>query len=283
MRAICFQVVLVVLFSPFLESKAIGTVTFTLPETELHIVRGASVFVGVQGALLNVGDMLETGARGLTQLEFSPGSVVALGPSSKLLLFSYSGAATETQAEFVLLSGWLKGEIDSKSGAYQFDTPLLAGMSKQGSLVVRAGADSSDVFVESGTARVAQVTAAGGVSQFRAVKAGEFFSRRAGKDVTAVNRPAAAFVDSMPVPFRDTLPSHPIKGKSPALGNGREIEYAQLHPWLRMPPRWRKELVTRFQSRLSDPSFREELEAHLQEYPEWDPVLHPEKYPNKNQ
>ena len=281
MREICLQLLVLVLFSSSFEGKAIGTIT--LAESELHVTRGASVFVGVQGALLNVGDMLETGARGVTQLEFSPGTVVAVGPSSRLLLFGYSGSGGGTQAEFVLLSGWLKGEIDSKSGAYQFDTPLLAGVTKQGSLVVRAGADSSDVFVESGSGSVGQVTGSGSINQLRPAKAGEFFSRRAGKDVTLANRPAAAFVESMPVPFRDTLPPHPAKGKAPELSHGREIEYAQLRPWLLMPSRWRREFVPRFESRLSDPKFREELAAHVQEYPEWDPALHPEKYPNKNQ
>jgi hypothetical protein len=182
-----------------------------------------------------------------------------------------------------VLSGWLKGELDPKSGSYQFDTPLLAGASKQGSLVVYAGVDASEIFVESGSANIGEVKSGGSVSQPRAAKAGDFFARQAGKNLTTATRPAAAFLESMPMPFRDTLPSHPLKGKAPELSRGREIEYAQLRPWLLMPVRWRKELVPRFQSRLSDPRFREELAAHVQEYPEWDPLLHPEKYPGKSQ
>jgi len=276
MRTIYFHLVLLLFSSAPLVSQAIGTVT--MAESELHVIRGASVFVGMQGARVNRGDMLETGSRGTTQMEFGP-TVIALGPSSRLLLFSYSASG----AEFVLLSGWLKGEVDPKSGSCQFDTPLLAGAIKQGNLVVHAGADSSEIFVESGSASVGQVTSAGSASQLRPAKAGDFFVRQAGKNLTTAARPAAAFVESMPTPFRDTLPSHPVKGKAPELSHGREIEYAQLRPWLLMPARWRRELVPRFQSRLSDPRFREELEAHVQEYPEWDPVLHPEKYSGKSQ
>ena len=281
MRAFCFYLALLLSSSAPLLSQAVGTVTMV--DSELRIIRGATVFVGMQGARIHRGDMLETGARGLTQLEFGPGTVIALGPLSRLLLFSYSGSSAETQAEFVLLSGWLKGELDPKSGSYQFDTPLLAGMIKQGSLVVHAGADLSEIFVESGSASIGQVTSGGSVSQLRGVKAGDFFARQSGKNLTTAARPAAAFVESMPTPFRDTLPSHPLKGKASELSHGREIEYVQLRPWLLMAPRWRRELVPRFQSRLSDPRFREELAAHVQEYPEWDPVLHPEKYPGKNQ
>jgi hypothetical protein len=278
MRTIWFHLVLLLLSSASMVSQAIGTVT--MAESEWHVIRGASVFVGIQGARLNRGDMLETGTRGTTQIEFGP-TVIALGPSSRLLLFSYSGAGS--QAEFVLLSGWLKSELDPKSGSFQFDTPLLAGVIKQGNLVVHAGADSSEIFVESGSANVGQVTSGGSASQLRPAKAGDFFARQAGKNLTTATRPAAAFVESMPMPFRDTLPAHPLKGKAPELSHGREIDYAQLRPWLLMPARWRTQLVPRFQSRLSDPKFREELAAHVQEYPEWDPVLHPEKYPAKNQ
>jgi hypothetical protein len=280
MRAICFHVVLLLFSSASLVSQAIGTVTMT--ESELRIIRGATVFAGMQGARVNRGDMLETGTHGMTQIEFGP-TVIALGPSSRLLLFTHSASGAGSQAEFVLLNGWLKGELDPKSGSYQFSTPLLAGVIKQGSLVVHAGADSSEIFLESGSANIGQVARGGSASQLRAAKAGDFFARPAGKNLTTAARPAAAFVESMPMPFRDTLPSRPLKGRAPELSHGREIEYAQLRPWLLMPTRWRRELVPRFQSRLSDPTFREELAAHVQEYPEWDPVLHPEKYSGKNQ
>jgi hypothetical protein len=280
MRVICFHLLLFLFSSAFLLSQAIGTIT--MAESEWRVIRGATVYVGMPGTKVNRGDMLETGARGVTQIEFGP-TVIALGPSSRLLLFSYSASGAGSQAEFVLLSGWLKSELDAKSGSFQFDTPLLAGVIKQGNMVVHAGADSSEIFVESGSANIGQVTAGGSASQLRPAKAGDFFSRQAGKNLTTASRPASAFVESMPMPFRDTLPAHPLKTKSPELSHGKEIEYAQLRPWLLMPARWRKELVPRFQSRLSDPKFRDELAAHVQEYPEWDPVLHPEKYSGKSQ
>jgi hypothetical protein len=40
--------------------------------------------------------------------------------------------------------------------------------------------------------------------------------------------------------------------------------------------------VDRFAPRLKDPEFRKQLEAHLTQYPEWDPILHPEKHPPEN-
>jgi len=44
---------------------------------------------------------------------------------------------------------------------------------------------------------------------------------------------------------------------------------------------WRRGFVERFQPRLKDAEFRRELDGHIRDYPEWDPVLHPEKYEQK--
>jgi len=109
MRIIYFHLVLLLFSSGSLLSQAIGTVT--MAESEWRVIRGANVFVGMQGAKVNRGDMLETGTRGTTQIEFGP-TVIALGPSSRLLLFSYSASGAGSQAEFVLLTGWLKSELD---------------------------------------------------------------------------------------------------------------------------------------------------------------------------
>jgi hypothetical protein len=40
-------------------------------------------------------------------------------------------------------------------------------------------------------------------------------------------------------------------------------------------------MVPRFEPRLNDASFRKELAAHMNDHPEWDPVLYPEKYESK--
>jgi hypothetical protein len=60
-----------------------------------------------------------------------------------------------------------------------------------------------------------------------------------------------------------------------------EVSYAEVQPWLTMEKAWRTGFVERFQSRLEDPAFRKALEDHLDKHPEWDPVLHPDKYPPK--
>ena len=275
MRAVLSAAVVCLFLATCASAQAIGTVT--LAEGDLHIIRGTTVSTAVQGTRLRRGDILESSSRGLTQVECGPESVIAIGPSSKVFLFSESTSGS-TRAELVLLSGWLKAETHARAGTYQFDTPWLAASASRGTVVLRAASESSDIFVESGSASVAEVGASGITGQFRSAKGGEFFSRRAGKGLASSNGPADNFVQSMPNAFKDTLPPRlSLAGrKDVEPGRGREIEYEQLRPYLVMPARWRRDFVSRFESRLDDPKFRQGIVAHLHDHPEWEPALHPE-------
>jgi len=281
MSARLASLALLLLLPASLLAQRIGTLTVV--EGDLRIIRNTTVLRGSQGTRIEWGDILEASGRGFAQVECETGAIVALGPSSQLFFFSHSGASGATGGELVLLSGWLKAETTSKVGPYLYDSPLLAGKTKEGTLVLHAGAESSETFVESGSAGVAELTASGNGGEFRAAKAGQFFSRNRGKNVVVSPRPAAAFIDSMPTPFRDTLPSgmSHIKGKAPEPRREREVSYPDVRPWLIMPARWRREFVTRFQPRLSDPEFRRELESHIRDHPEWEAVLHTDKAPSK--
>ncbi|HMK22173.1 MAG TPA: hypothetical protein VK466_07540, partial [Terriglobales bacterium] len=114
-------------------------------------------------------------------------------------------------------------------------------------------------------------------------KVGQFLTRRSGKNVAVAPRPDGVFVDAMPRPFRDTLPSRISRfaGKKPPEPKmDHEISYAEAEPWLKLGRGWRRSFSERFQPRLKDAEFRKSVEQHIAEYPEWDRVLHPEKYQN---
>jgi hypothetical protein len=135
------------------------------------------------------------------------------------------------------------------------------------------------VFVESGSAAVAEVSPDGSSHQPTVAKAGQFFSRRAGNNLTTLNRPNPGFLDVMPAAFRDTLPSRlaHFADKAVVPNLDHPVAYGELQPWLTMPSAWRRGLVDRFAPRLKDPEFRRQVEAHLAGHPEWDPILHPKK------
>ena len=84
--------------------------TLSVVEGDLRIIRNTAVLHGAQGARIDWGDILETGGKGLVQVECDTGAIVALGSSSQLFFFSHSGYSGATGGELVLLSGWLKAE-----------------------------------------------------------------------------------------------------------------------------------------------------------------------------
>jgi hypothetical protein len=265
-------------------AQEIGTVTVV--EGALHVIRGTTVLVGAEGIRLQRGDIIENPGPGFTQLELVGGNIVALGGSSRLFLFRHAAGTGgrnvggDTAAELVLLSGWLKAETGSLSRTHNYASPLLAAATRDGTLVLHVIPKAAEVFVESGSARFGEVSSGGNWRDTGQAKAGEFFSRRAGSSIVLQPRPTATFTESMPRQFRDTLPSRLSRFASKAAEPKRlhEVTYSEVRPWLTIGRTWRKDFVERFQPRLKDAAFRKALEAHIDAYPEWDPILHPEKY-----
>jgi hypothetical protein len=262
--------------------------TLTLMEGSLQVIRGTTVLRGAEGVRLRVGDIIESSNSGFAQFELAGGAVIALGGSTRLFLLRHTGgdaagkvARRIVTTEIFLLSGWLKSETGSNAGTWRYATPVLAAMTSDGTLVLHVTRDGTEIFVESGSAGISEVAPEGTLGHQAAAKSGQFFARRAGKMIAIQARPTSNFIDSMPHPFRDTLPPHlaHLAGKATEAKRDHEVSYSEIQPWLTMPRAWRKGLVQRFQSRLKDSEFRKALEAHLQEHPEWVPILHPENPP----
>ena len=259
----------VLLFPLIGAAQEIGT--FTLAEGSPRLIRGATVLRVSEGVRVQNGDILETSAPGFVQAEFANGSIVAIGPSTRVLIHS----AASKSADVILMSGWLKGETASGAAGYRFSSSLLSATAKAGTVILHAEPADVGLYVESGTATVNE---AGGHPI--AAKAGQFFTRHGAK-FAVTSRPDGPFLESMPQPFRDTLPSREshFAGKKPIEPkHDHDVTYAEAEPWLKMGA-WRKSFEERFQPRLKDAEFRKAVESHIAEYPEWNRILHPEKYP----
>jgi hypothetical protein len=257
---------------PLVRAQEIGTLTL-LRDSPLRVIRGVSVFQGVEGMRLRQGDILETGpaATAQAQLEFTGGAIVDLGPSSRAFLFSESGLT----AEIVLLTGWLKGE--TTSGSYRYANPLITAATKGGNVLLHATPDAAEIFVERGAAAVS-------ISSATAMASGAdkvFFTRRAGKPIAAAGRPSQEFVTAMPMSFRDVLPSRGSRfggAKPPVPKSDHDVTYAEVERWLTFSSAWDRGLAGRFKPRLQDSAFRQAIEAHLSVLPEWEPIVHPENH-----
>jgi hypothetical protein len=252
-------------------------ITATMLEGSVRVIRGAAVCTVVENTRLRQGDIVESSDPGFLQLEFTGGTIVALGPASRMFLFRSGAGGTE----LVLLSGWLKGETSAKGGAFRYGTPLLGATTKDGTFVVHATTGSIEIFVESGAGNVSEMSPDGSWGHLAPAKAGQFFSRKPGKDIISAARPDSAFLAGMPGAFRDTLPSRlaHYAGKKPGEPKrDHDVSYTEVQPWLTMGRNWRRSFVDRFQPRLKDAEFRQAIDEHMSDHPEWDIVLHPEKY-----
>jgi hypothetical protein len=269
----------VILLAPahLLAEPSTGTVTML--QGTLRLIRGTTVYRGVEGILLKPGDILESSDGGFAQLEF-PAGIVALGPSGRLYILAgrASSGGRAISLDLILLGGWLKSEAVAGKGLIRVRTPLLAASTNGSSIVVRSSAAACELFVESGgPASISEVTPSGDTRPSTQAKAGQFFTRQKGVPISTLARPSAAFVDAVPKEFRDTLPSRqgrfsdkPVQAKSE-----HAVSYDEIEPWLTTPSAWRHGLAERFAPRLSDANFRKQIESHLRELPEWDPLLHP--------
>ena len=264
----------------------VGSVTFL--EGSLRIIRGTTMLQAAEGTRLRQGDMIESSEKGFAQLEFVGGAIVALGPLSRMYVFRHGvggkAGSGATGTELVLLSGWLKGQSDAHAGSYRYQSPMLAATTGNGTVVFHSNESGCDIFVESGSAAIGEVSPNGNVGKPTAGTTGQFFSRRQGKGLVNSSRPSASFVEAMPPSFRDTLPSRlahfagkPIEPKAQ-----HQVSYVEIQAWLTMPSAWRRGFVDRFEPRLKDPEFRKQLETHAGEYPEWIPILHPESHPQES-
>ncbi len=229
------------------------------------------------------GDMIESSEGGFAQLEFGNGAIVALGPSSRMYILQASTGETRGEQtvalDLVMLNGWFKFESTAGKRLYRYRSPLLAASTTGGTVVVRSNLNACDVFVESGTISIGEVNPSGNSGQTVPAKVGQFFSRQKGTAVSNLARPSAAFLEVMPQQFRDTLPPRRARysGKPAEPKAGHPVTYEEILHWLTIPPAWRKGLAERFAPRLSDPDFRKQIENHVKEFPEWEPILHPQK------
>jgi hypothetical protein len=250
----------------------------TLLEGKVTVIRGTAVLQGQEGMLMRPGDIVENPGSGLAQIECGGSTIVVLGPASRLFLQRISG----TVADMFLLSGWLKAETSAKESTFRYSTPLLGAAAKNSTFVLHAAPGTSEIFVESGSGNVAELSPQGSWARTAAAAtAGQFFSRKVGKSASRADQPDSAFLSAMPTPFRDTFPSRWSRfqgSKPPEPKRDHEVTYAEVQSWLTIAPAWRRGFVERFQSRLNDPAFRQAIENHLTELPEWDRALHPEKY-----
>jgi hypothetical protein len=246
------------------------------------IVRGTTLNTATKGVTLAAGDMVGTGAGAFLVVEMQGGDLIGIGPSTQVYFMQRTAADIPT---LVVLKGWVKADIRgaARSAPIRVLGTRLGIQSRQAVVLLYVDERSDSVFDEQGSGtlllREEAATRTG-----KETAANQFFVRPEHADVVSQPRPAAEFVDKMPIPFRDPLPEHASaklkKATTPQFV--REVNYSDVQHWLNMPRDWRAGFVGRFRGRLKDPAFFAAMDASMAQHPEWQPILHPPPPPDED-
>jgi hypothetical protein len=267
----------IVLALTAMPARAVDPGIYTIVDGEVRVLRGATWFRLAAGARILEGDVIDVGEHGQLQLELTDGGKLnAQGPA---LMHAASIPTADGKsagiAEFAFQRGWFKAAAP-RSRPLRVRLTMMTVAIADAVVVANCDPRRAELFVESGTANVALPRSKDGPP--RDAAAGEFVVRADDRAPVVSNRPPPTFLAAMPRPFRDALPG--LAGRFPvapeSLIKGSEVSLAEAEPWLSGANR--KSFVRRFTPRLADPAFRAAVAARPAAYPEWDRVLHPEKY-----
>jgi hypothetical protein len=245
----------------------VGTVT--LLDGKPRLLRGTAWFGLVEGVRIKEGDVLDVPEKAQFQLEMAEGGALGvIGPGALYVAAATPGESKQRATdEFWLARGWLKFDTKAPGARLRIRSGPGSIAASDGAAVMRVAGDVIDVFVETGSVRVAEGAAG-------EVKAGGFASRGAGKPFTYAERAPSTFVSVLPRDFMDPLPLRAARfatAREPA--PDREATYPEVQGWLSGP--YRAAFVKRFEPKLADPNFRAAAEANSKAIPEMTAVAPP--------
>ncbi len=270
---VCLWLMLIGAFPAF--AAPAGTVT--LLEGKGSFIRGAARYALVEGVPIEKGDIVELAERSFANVELSGGAMAAFGPQTRVMLLTSAKAGGN---ELFLLQGQMKVVAPPNiGGPDRITTPIISLTLVDAIAVLQNSADKAALFMERGEAKIQEL---GGehASSVRVLKNGEFYTRKVAQKGEITPRPTADFVADLPRPFIDKLPSRLDKFKDQKIEPKKmpDFTYADVEAWLKGPVAVRKPLVVRWRAKAHDAAFRKSLVANLQDHPEWDRILFPEKY-----
>lgn len=273
MKSVCVSV-LMWLAAQALPVGAADAGIYTIVEGSSRVLRGATWSSLLPGVRAQDGDVLDVADGAVTQIELARGGMLnVVGPAAAFAGSQSGDGKSAPASEWVVARGWVKAAADN--AGLRLRLPQASIDMSDAIVVVKTDPDSMHLFVESGTAKVA----IGGVkAPPRDAHAGEWWTKSGDKPFAVDTRAPQAFVATMPRHFLDALPKLGSRyaGRGPALKPVAPITYAEAEPWLNGP--YRAAFMRRLQPRLADPAFRAGAEGRAGSYPEWDRLLHPERY-----
>lgn len=232
-------------FWPVSPARAAPTPTaISFAEQPVRLFRERAFYLAGRGVQLKDGDVIESGVSGI---QLAAGSAtIALGPASRVA-FRLGARAFE----LILLDGWLK--IDA-SGPVLVSAAGLRLNAAGSSVIVHAGAEKIELFVETGAPSVDHIEG-GKVLRHTALAREQYAVRAAREPLKSLPRPPKDFLAAMPPAFADLLVAVALKGPPPLPKLERQATFADVAPWFATEPALRQLIQRRYASRKPSPSF----------------------------
>jgi hypothetical protein len=258
-------------------AKPIGIVTIL--GGKASVIRGLSQFDALEGVRLQSDDLVRTDKDAFLRVEYDDETWIELGPETSVQM-SHPGGTRVNRPALYLMTGWLKigcGKADAaaKRSLASIGMDLL---DLSGAIVVHALDGTLTVFAEQGSARWVDRAPHGSPSVV--MNPGDFLVAGRDNPPKLQRRPAAEFIAAMPHQYRDTLPIRYslFSSRSVLPKDQHDFAYADVEAWIDAEPTVRRQFLTTWRRKIHDVAFRASLDRTLSLHPEWDPILHPEKY-----
>jgi hypothetical protein len=269
---------------PLAPAQAADGGIVTLVDGRARLLRETTWYKLIPGARVRPGDIVEAIDAAQLQIELNAGGTVYLAGPGALFAASLpiAGDKLTGTIDLDLAHGWLKVVAKAPAAGVRVEFTGVVLSATDAIAVIHATPESSEFFIESGSAKIVGLDAGAKPGPALDATAGEYRSRTGDRPFRLERHAPQPFVASMPRALEDPLPTLAGRYKVPAsLVAEREITFAEAEPWL--AGAYRRVFVRQFAPRLRDREFRAAADAHIARYPEWDRILHPEKYRPKTE
>lgn len=249
----------------------------TVVDGAARVLRGTVWYKLAPGAAFQEGDVVDAAERAQVQIELTSGGTMHIvGPAGLYAASIPARGDKDGPSEIGFDRGWLK--LVSSGAGTRVRTQAASVTMGDAIVVVHQDGKQFELFVESGSAKIAEPTRTGRDGAIHDAAAGQYWSRDGDKPFVTERRAPPKFVSSMPRQMMERLVNLAarFKDKRTQLSPEREIALAEADAWLTGP--YRRAFARRLSARLTDPAFRQGVEANAAAYPDFDRILHPDKY-----
>jgi hypothetical protein len=233
--------------------EAVGTLTEVTGTVRL--LRGENVLETQRGVEVVPQDIVETGVNGAVQIDLKDGSVLRLGPGSRLALSDYKLDKDRNviSATVDVLTGWLRfavSKLRKDDSKYRINAPSLTIGIRGTEGVVEADAQEGGVHLVSGRIEVGGQDAQGKPLAPVQVNAGEYIQRLQGQAFRRLPAPPPAFQNRVPPVVVRKLAVLPLRaGERPVIQPRvlRKLSPVEAQQFIRHHPHAKDLLQRRFQ------------------------------------